>query len=129
MIFSQPWSYQDLWIHSVCRTRFGYQEENNKILGIYRIHLSIDEGEITKRGGFTGNACHGAAWHAALREAKKRQRAKLGRQNRSKSVVRMTVQSVCMSAMDFVNHVAWKMDLMNFKEDAYIMTWPIIPTT
>ena len=99
MIFSQPWSYQDLWIHSVCRTRFFWLRKKNKILGYIGMYLSIDEGEITNVAVSPEMRCHGIGG-MLLAEAKKRQRAARSAESCSKSVVRMTVQSVCMSAMD-----------------------------
>ena len=81
MIFSQPWSYQGFVDSlSLPNTVFLVAEENNKILGYIGMYLSLA-------------AC-------CLRKQKKRQRAARSAESCSKSVVRMTVQSVCMSAMD-----------------------------
>ena len=100
MIFSQPWSYQGFVDSlSLPNTVFLVAEENNKILGYIGMYLSIDEGESTnvavhrKCGAMALAAC-------CLRKQKKRQRAARSAESCSKSVVRMTVQSVCMSAMD-----------------------------
>ena len=95
MIFSQPWSYQGFVDSlSLPNTVFLVAEENNKILGYIGMYLSIDEGEITNVAVSPEMRCHG------LRKQKKRQRAARSAESCSKSVVRMTVQSVCMSAMD-----------------------------
>ena len=98
MIFSQPWSYQGFVDSlSLPNTVFLVAEENNKILGYIGMYLSIDEGEITNVAVSPEMRCHGIG---GMRKQKKRQRAARSAESCSKSVVRMTVQSVCMSAMD-----------------------------
>lgn len=100
MIFSQPWSYQGFVDSlSLPNTVFLVAEENNKILGYIGMYLSIDEGEITNVAVSPEMRCHGIGG-MLLAEAKKRQRAARSAESCLKSVVRMTVQSVCMSAMD-----------------------------
>ena len=84
MIFSQPWSYQDLWIHSVCRTRFFWlRKKIIRSLGYIGMYLSIDEGEITNVAVSPEMRCHGIGG-MLLAEAK-RGREPLGRQNRARS--------------------------------------------
>ena len=106
MIFSQPWSYQGFVDSlSLPNTVFLVAEENNKILGYIGMYLSIDEGEITNVAVSPEMRCHGIGGMllsnlCCLRKQKKRQRAARSAESCSKSVVRMTVQSVCMSAMD-----------------------------
>ena len=98
MIFSQPWSYQGFVDSlSLPNTVFLVAEENNKILGYIGMYLSIDEGEITNVAVSPEMRCHGIG---GMLKQKKRQRAARSAESCSKSVVRMTVQSVCMSAMD-----------------------------
>ena len=101
MIFSQPWSYQGFVDSlSLPNTVFLVAEENNKILGYIGMYLSIDEGEITNVAVSPEMRCHGIGGMLLAEAKKKRQRAARSAESCSKSVVRMTVQSVCMSAMD-----------------------------
>ena len=81
---------------SLPNTVFLVAEENNKILGYIGMYLSIDEGEITNVAVSPEMRCHGIGGMLLAEKA----RAARSAESCSKSVVRMTVQSVCMSAMD-----------------------------
>lgn len=131
MIFSQPWSYQGFVDSlSLPNTVFLVAEENNKILGYIGMYLSIDEGEITNVAVSPEMRCHGIGG-MLLAEAKKEAESRsVGRIVLESPLVRMTLQTVCMSRNGFVNHGVRKgFYELPGKRMPILDIWPIIPTT